>query len=150
VRHRRTDQLHEDFLRYAAETGHPLPPGSSPPPTPTFPIDLNEWHQQEFGVPFITPEDEVEDFDDPYYTSDPPPHYSGQGPTPGDPRPSGSGHYPPPPYPGPGPIPGDPRPFGSVTITILLLHLLLIIIRLLHLVFLRVMSLLGTPHSRKT
>jgi hypothetical protein len=62
VHRRRTDRLHEDFLRYAAETGHPLPPGSPPHPTPTFPTDLNEWHQQEFGVPFITPEDEVEDF----------------------------------------------------------------------------------------
>jgi hypothetical protein len=115
VRRRRADQLHEDFLCYAAEIGHPLPPGSPPPPTPTFPMDLNEWHQQEFGVPFITPKDEAEEFDDPYYTSDPPhppPPYSGQGPTPGDPRPSGSGHYPPPPYLGQGPIPGDPRPSG--------------------------------------
>jgi hypothetical protein len=53
---------------------------------------------------------------DPYYTlapPHPPPPYSGQGPTPSDPRPSGSSHYPPPPYPGQGPIPGDPRPFGS-------------------------------------
>jgi hypothetical protein len=116
VRRHRIDRLHEDFLYYAAKTGHPLPPGSPPPPAPTFPAHLNEWHQQEFGVTFITSEDEVEDFDDPYYTSDPPhpPHpYLGQGPTPGDPRPSGSGHYPPPPYPGPGPIPGDPRPSGS-------------------------------------
>ncbi|AQK90915.1 hypothetical protein ZEAMMB73_Zm00001d008857 [Zea mays] len=144
------ESMHEDFLRYAAETGHPLPPGSPPPPVPTFPADLNEWHQQEFGVPFITPEDEVEDFDDPYYTSDlphPPPPYSGQGPTPGDPRLSDSGHYPPPPYPGLGPIPGDPWPSGSGY------H---------HHPpppphrtssasgFLRVMSPLGTPHSKKT
>jgi hypothetical protein len=54
----RTDALHEDFRRYAAAMGHPLPPGSPPPPTPTFPANLNEWHQQEFVVPFITPEDE--------------------------------------------------------------------------------------------
>eukprot|EP00267_Zea_mays_P046233 XP_020398590.1 formin-like protein 14 [Zea mays] len=116
VRRRRTDRLHEDFRRYAAETGHPLPPGSPPPPAPTFPAYLNEWHQQEFGVPFITPEDEAEDYDDPFYTSDPPhppPPYSGQGPTLGDPRLSSSGHYPPPPYPGSGPIPGDPRSSGS-------------------------------------
>jgi hypothetical protein len=116
VRRRRTDRLHEDILRYAAETGHPLPPRSPPPPAPTFPADLNEWHQQEFGVPFITPEDEVKDNDDPFYTLDPPhppPPYSGQGPTPGDPRSSGSSHYPPPPYPGSGPIPGDTWPSGS-------------------------------------
>jgi hypothetical protein len=32
---RRTDRLHEDFRRYATATGHPLLPGSPPPPTPT-------------------------------------------------------------------------------------------------------------------
>jgi hypothetical protein len=101
VHRRQSDRLHEDFRRYAAVTGHPLPPGSPPPLTPTFPMDLNEWHQQEFGVPFITPEDEVEEFDDSYYTSaPPPPPYSGQGPIPGDSRPSSSGHFPPHPYPG--------------------------------------------------
>jgi hypothetical protein len=101
---RRSDRLHEDFRHYAAATGHPLPPGSPPPPTPTFPANLNEWHQQEFGAPFITPEDEAEEFDDSYYTSaPPPPHpppYLGQGPIPGDPMLSGSGHFPPHPYPG--------------------------------------------------
>jgi hypothetical protein len=113
VHRRRTDVLHEDFRRYATATGHPLPPGSPSPPTPTFPVNLNEWHQHEFGVPFITPEDEAEEFDESYYTSaPPPPPYSGQGPIPGDPRPSGSGHFPPPPYPSQGPIPGDPRPSG--------------------------------------
>jgi hypothetical protein len=35
-------------------------------------------------------------------------------------------------------------------VTITILHLLLIIVHLRHLVFLRVMSPLGTPHSRKT
>jgi hypothetical protein len=51
----------------------------------------------------------------PFYISDPPhppPLYSDQGPTPGDPRPSGSAHYPSP-YPCPGPIPGDLRPSSS-------------------------------------
>jgi hypothetical protein len=44
--HRRwSDRLHEDFRRYVAATGHPLPPGSPPPLTPTFPANLNEWHQ---------------------------------------------------------------------------------------------------------
>jgi hypothetical protein len=32
VRRRRTDRLHEDLRRYTAETGHPLPPRSPPPP----------------------------------------------------------------------------------------------------------------------
>jgi hypothetical protein len=69
VHRRRTDALHENFRRYAAATGHPMPPGSPPPPTPTFPANLNDWHQQEFGVPLITPEDEAEKFDKSYYTS---------------------------------------------------------------------------------
>jgi hypothetical protein len=89
VHRRRTEALLEDFRRYAASTGHPLPPGSPPPPpaTPTYPENLNELHQQEYGVPFITPEDVVEEFDDSFYTSAPPPPYLDQGPIPGDPRP---------------------------------------------------------------
>ena len=79
--------------------GHPLPPRSPPPPTFAYPENLNEWHQQEYGVPFVTPEDEAEELDDSFYTLAPPP-YSGQGPIPGDPRPPGPGHFPPPPYPG--------------------------------------------------
>jgi hypothetical protein len=111
---RRTEALHEDFCCYATSTGHPLPPGPPPPPTPTYPENLNEWHQQEYGVPFITPEDEVEEFEDSFYTLAPPPlPYSGQGPIPGDPRPPGPGHFTPSPYPSQGPIPGDLRPSGS-------------------------------------
>jgi hypothetical protein len=37
-------------------------------------------------VPFVTPEDEAEEFDDSFYISTPPPPYLGQGPIPGDPR----------------------------------------------------------------
>jgi hypothetical protein len=44
-------------------------------------------------VPFVTPEDEAEEFDDSFYTSTPPPPYPSQGPIPGDPRPPGSGHF---------------------------------------------------------
>jgi hypothetical protein len=73
VHRRRTKALHENFRRYAASMGHPLPSGSPLPPTPTYPENLNEWHQQEYGVPFITPKDEAEEFDDSYYTSSPPP-----------------------------------------------------------------------------
>jgi hypothetical protein len=109
----RTEVLHEDFCHYTASMGHPLPPRSPPPLTPAYPENLNEWHQQEYGVPFVTPEDEAEEFDDSFYTSAPPPPYLGPGPIPGDPRPSGYDHFPPPPYQSPGPIPGDPRPSGS-------------------------------------
>jgi hypothetical protein len=99
-------------------------------------------------VPFVTPEDEAEDFDDSFYTSALPPPYPGQGPIPGDPRPPDPGHFPPPPYPGQGPIPSDPRPSGLVTTTILLP--LLIRVHLPHRVFPLVMSPLRTHLSRKT
>jgi hypothetical protein len=45
VHRRRTEALQEDFRRYATSMGHPLPPGSPPPPTPTYSEYLNEWHQ---------------------------------------------------------------------------------------------------------
>ncbi|ONM20320.1 hypothetical protein ZEAMMB73_Zm00001d005103 [Zea mays] len=77
VHRRRTEALREDFHHYIASMGHPLPPGSPPPPTPTYPENLNEWHQQEYGVPFVTPEDEAEEFDESFYTSAPPPPYPG-------------------------------------------------------------------------
>ena len=96
-------------------------------------------------MPFITPKDEAAKFDDSYYTSAPPPPYSGQGPIPGDPRPSGSGHFPPP-YRVRDPFLVTRGLLAPVT-TILLL---LIRVRLLHLVFPLVMSPLGTHHSRKT
>jgi hypothetical protein len=48
---RRTEVLHEDFRHYVASMGHPLPPRSPPPLTPTYLENLNEWHQQEYGVP---------------------------------------------------------------------------------------------------
>jgi hypothetical protein len=44
-------------------------------------------------VPFVTPEDEAEEFDDSFQS----PPVAAPGPIPGDPRPSGSGHPPPPP-----------------------------------------------------
>jgi hypothetical protein len=98
VHRRRTKALHEDFQGFVASMGHPLPPRSPPPLTPAYPENLNEWHQQEYGVPFVTPEDEADEFDDSFYTSAPPP-CPGPGPIPGDPGPSRFGHHhPPPPY----------------------------------------------------
>jgi hypothetical protein len=46
-------------------------------------------------VPFITPNDEAEEFDYSFLQSAPD---ATPGPIPGDPRPSGYGHLPPPPY----------------------------------------------------
>jgi hypothetical protein len=52
--HRRwTEALHEDFQGFVASMGHPLPPCSPPHPAPAYLENLNEWHQQEYGVPFI-------------------------------------------------------------------------------------------------
>jgi hypothetical protein len=113
VHRRRTEALHEDFHHYAASMGHSLSPRSLSPLTPAYPENLNKWHHQEYGVPFVTLEDEAEEFDDSFYTSTPPPPYLGQGLIPGDPRTSDSSHFPPPPYPGPGPIPSDLRPSDS-------------------------------------
>jgi hypothetical protein len=107
-----TEALHDDFRGFTTSMGHPLPQRPPLPLTPSYPTNLNEWHQQEYVVPFVTPEDEAEEFDDSFFASAPPPPYPGLGPIPGDPRPFGSGH-PPPPYKGPGPIPVDPRPSGS-------------------------------------
>jgi hypothetical protein len=109
---RQTEALHDDFRGFTACMGHPLTQRPPPPLSPTYPANLNEWHQQEFGVPFVTPKDEAQEFYDSFYTSTPPP-YPGPGHIPGDSRPSGSGHPPPPPYQGHRPIPGDPRPSGS-------------------------------------
>jgi hypothetical protein len=75
--------------------GHPMPQRPTPPPTPAYPETLNEWNQQEYGVPFITPKDEAEEFDYSFLQSAPD---ATPGPIPGDPRPSGYGHLPPPPY----------------------------------------------------
>jgi hypothetical protein len=67
-----TKVLHEDFHHYAASMGHPLPPHSPLPSTPAYPENLNEWHQQEYDVPFVTPEDEAKEFDDSYTSATPP------------------------------------------------------------------------------
>jgi hypothetical protein len=77
--------------------GHPMP--QPPPPIPAYPENLNEWHQQEYGVPFVTLEDEAKKFDDSFFQSA---HVAALGPIPGNSRPSGSGYTPhPPPFQGP-------------------------------------------------
>jgi hypothetical protein len=72
--------------------GHPMPQ-RPPPPTTAYSENLNEWYQQEYGVPFVTLEDKAEEFDGSLFQSAP-----AAAPVTilGDPRPSGSGHPPPP------------------------------------------------------
>jgi hypothetical protein len=95
-----TQALHDDMQSFAASMGHHMPQQPSHVPSPAYPENLNEWHQQEYGVPFITPEDETEDYDDSSYFKSTP--ATTPGSIPGDPRPSSSAHPPPlPPYMGP-------------------------------------------------
>jgi hypothetical protein len=62
-----TQALHDDMWSFAASMGHPMPQWPPPIPIPAYPENLNEWYQQEYGVSFITEEDEEEDYDDSSY-----------------------------------------------------------------------------------
>jgi hypothetical protein len=44
-----------------------MPQQPPPPPIHAYYENPNECHQQEYSVPFITPKDEAEDFDDSSY-----------------------------------------------------------------------------------
>jgi hypothetical protein len=70
-----TEALHDDFRGFVASMGHPLPQRPPLPSTPGYPSKLNEWHQQEYGVPFVTPEDDAKEFDYSFFTYAPPPPY---------------------------------------------------------------------------
>jgi hypothetical protein len=113
---RRQRETDDNLRRQASTMGIPIAPRSPDVPLHPPPPEINEWHRQAYGVPFMSADDEEEEeeayVDDrkqfvlpPYHgdpgqsSSHPPPPYSGQGPTPGNPRPSGSGyhHHPPPP-----------------------------------------------------
>jgi hypothetical protein len=113
---RRQRETNDNLRRQASTMGMPFAPRSPDVPMHPPPPEINEWHRQAYGVPFMSADEEEEEeayVDDreqfappPYHgdpgqsSSHPPPPYSGQGPTPGDPRPSGSGyhHHPPPPH----------------------------------------------------
>jgi hypothetical protein len=98
VRRRETQVLHDDMRSFAASMGHPMPQCPPPPPIPAYPETLNECHQQEYGVSFITPQDEAQKFDEAFQSAP----AATPGPIPSDPRPSGSSHPPsPPPFQGP-------------------------------------------------
>jgi hypothetical protein len=102
---RRKRETDDNLRRQASTMGMPFVPRSPNVPLHPPPPEINEWHQQAYGVPFMSADDEEEEA----YVDDreefaPPPYH-------GDPGQSSS--HPPPPYPGPGPIPGDPRPSGS-------------------------------------
>lgn len=99
VHHCETRALHNDMHSFAASMGHPMPQCPPPVPIPAYPENLNEWHKEEYGVMFITQEDEKEDYvdDSSFFQSG---HAAALGHILGDPRPSGSAPPPPPPYQG--------------------------------------------------
>jgi hypothetical protein len=80
--------------------GMPFAPRSPDVPLHPPPLEINEWHQQAYGVPFMTAEDEEEEEEEEYFDDReqyaPPPHQGDPGqsssyPPPQDP----SGSYPP-------------------------------------------------------
>lgn len=100
---------HDDNLcQFAAHMGYNMPPRQYNAPLPQYLDDINQWHPQQYGVSFITPQDEeVEYVDDgSFYHSAPAFGFAHVDPVapafgfvPGDPIPSSSSP-PPPPYQG--------------------------------------------------
>jgi hypothetical protein len=87
---RRQWETDDNLPRQATSMGIPFAPRSPDVPLHAPPPEINEWHQQTYGVPFMTAEDEEaeeEEFFDDRDQFVPPPHQ-------GDPGPSSS--YPPP------------------------------------------------------
>jgi hypothetical protein len=84
--------------------GIPFAPRSPDVPLHPPPQEINEWHQQTYGVPFMSAEDEEgedEEFFDDREQYVPPPHQGDPGPSSSYPPPQDpSGSYPPPANPG--------------------------------------------------
>jgi hypothetical protein len=86
---RQQRETDDNLRRQSISMGIPFAPRSPDVPLHAPPPEINEWHQQTYGVPFMTAEDEEakeEEFFDDRDQFVPPPHQ-------GDPGPSSS--YPP-------------------------------------------------------
>jgi hypothetical protein len=73
---RRQRETDDNLHRQASSMGMPFPPRSPDVPLHPPPPEINEWHQQAYGVPFMSAEDEEEDeeyFDDREQFVPPPP-----------------------------------------------------------------------------
>jgi hypothetical protein len=96
---RRQRETDDNLRRQASSMGMPFAPRSPDVPLHPPPPEINEWHQQAYGVPFMSPEDEEEDeecFDDREQFA-PPPHQGDPGQSSSHPPPQDpSGGYPPP------------------------------------------------------
>jgi hypothetical protein len=89
---RRQRETDDNLRRQASTMGMPFAPRSPDVPLHPPPPEINEWHRQAYGVPFMSADDEEEEA----YVDDreqfaPPPYH-------GDPGQSSS--HPPPPYSG--------------------------------------------------
>jgi hypothetical protein len=104
---RRQRETDDNLRRQASTMGMPFAPRSPDVPLHPPPLEINEWHQQAYGVPFMSADDEEEEeayFDDceqfappPYhgdpgqsYTHPPPQDPSGSAPPPDQ---SGEEHF---------------------------------------------------------
>jgi hypothetical protein len=74
---RRQRETDDNLRRQASSMGMPFAPRSPDVPLHPPPPEINEWHQQAYGVPFMSPEDE-EYFDDREQLA-PPPHQGDLG-----------------------------------------------------------------------
>ena len=73
---RRQRETDDNLHRQASSMGMPFAPRSPDVPLHPPPPEINEWHQQTYGVPFMSAEDEEEEeeyFDDREQFVPPPP-----------------------------------------------------------------------------
>ena len=136
---RRQRETDDNLRRQASTMGMPFVPRSPDVPLHPPSPEINEWHQQTYGVPFMSADDDEEEaYVDDREEFTPPPYHGDPGQSSSHPR-----------------LPTRVRDPFLVTlghpalVTITTLHLLLIIVHLRHLFFLRLMSHLGTPHLRR-
>jgi hypothetical protein len=96
---RRQRETDDNLCRQASSMGMPFAPRSPDVPLHPPPPEINEWHQQTYGVPFMSAEDEEEEetyFDDREQFA-PPPYYGDPGQSSSHPPPQDpSGSAPPP------------------------------------------------------
>jgi hypothetical protein len=88
---RRQREIDDNLRRQASTMGIPFAPRSADVPLHPPPPEINEWHQQAYGVPFMSADDEEEEayFDDREHFAPPPyqedPGQSSSHPPPQDP-----------------------------------------------------------------
>jgi hypothetical protein len=82
---RRRPETDDNLHHHSISMGHPFAPCSPDVPLHAPPPDINEWHQQAYGVPFMSADDEEVDeeffdyrdqFVSPPYQGDPGPSSS--------------------------------------------------------------------------